>query len=119
MQVNLYATFRLIAGQRSLEINLPPGSTARQAVAAVLLAVPDLRAHWVNAEGELHAHVHALLTGKRSRPCNRVGRRCSNRKMCWIFYRRSPADKIKLDDGRMNVEGWRLLNGFFNRALVG
>jgi len=64
MQVNLYATFRLIAGQRSLEINLPPGSTARQAVAAVLLAVPDLRAHWVNAEGELHAHVHGFINGQ-------------------------------------------------------
>ncbi|HWR65255.1 MAG TPA: hypothetical protein VN364_03975 [Bellilinea sp.] len=36
MQVNLYATFRLIAGQRSLEINLPTGATARQAVEAVL-----------------------------------------------------------------------------------
>jgi len=64
MQVNLYATFRLIAGQRSLELNLPPGSTARQAVAAVLQAVPELRPHWVNDMGELHAHVHGFINGQ-------------------------------------------------------
>ena len=63
MQINLYATFRLIAGQGSLEINLPPGTTARQAVAAVLDQAPDLRSHWVNAQGEIHAHVHGFING--------------------------------------------------------
>lgn len=64
MHVNLYATFRLIAGQRSLEINLAPGTTARQAVAAVLQAVPDLGPHWVNNMGELHTHVHGFINGQ-------------------------------------------------------
>ena len=64
MQVNLYATYRLIAGIRSLEINFPPVPTARQAVEAVLMSVPELRTHWVNAEGELHAHVHGFINGQ-------------------------------------------------------
>ncbi len=64
MQVNLYATFRLIAGQRSLEINLPTGATARQAVAAVLEAVPELGPHWVNDKEELHAHVHGFINSQ-------------------------------------------------------
>ena len=64
MQVNLFATFRLIAGQRSLEITMPSGTTARQAVVAVLQAVPELRPHWVNDMGELHAHVHGFINGQ-------------------------------------------------------
>ena len=60
MRVNLYATFRLIAGQRSLEINLAPGTTACR-------AVPDLGPHWVNEVGEIHAHVHGFINGQEIR----------------------------------------------------
>ncbi|HAL17058.1 MAG TPA: MoaD/ThiS family protein [Anaerolineaceae bacterium] len=63
MQINLYATFRLIAGQRTLDIQLAPGATARQAVIAVLEQAPDLRTHWVNEQGEIHAHVHGFING--------------------------------------------------------
>lgn len=64
MQVNLYATFRLIAGARSLELNLPEGTTVRQAVDEILARLPDLRPHWVNAQNEIHAHVHGFVNGK-------------------------------------------------------
>ncbi|GAP09062.1 molybdopterin synthase subunit MoaD [Bellilinea caldifistulae] len=64
MQVNLYATFRLIAGARSLELDLPEGITVRQAVDEILARLPDLRPHWVNAQNEIHAHVHGFVNGK-------------------------------------------------------
>lgn len=64
MQVNLYATFRLIAGARSLELDLPEGTTVRQAVDEILARLPDLRPHWVNAQNEIHAHVHGFVNGK-------------------------------------------------------
>jgi molybdopterin synthase sulfur carrier subunit len=64
MQVNLYATFRLIAGVRSLELDLPEGTTVRQAVDEILARLPDLRPHWVNAQNEIHAHVHGFVNGK-------------------------------------------------------
>lgn len=64
MQINLYATFRVIAGVQSLEIDLPEGTTARQMVAKVLEALPALRPHWVNENGEIHAHVHGFINGQ-------------------------------------------------------
>lgn len=64
MQVNLYATFRLIAGTHSLTLDLPEGSTVRQAVDEILARLPDLRPHWVNAQNEIHAHVHGFVNGK-------------------------------------------------------
>ena len=63
MQINLYATFRLIAGRRTLDVQLTPGTTARQVVTAVLEQAPDLRTHWVNDQGEIHAHVHGFING--------------------------------------------------------
>ena len=63
MQFNLYATFRLIAGKKTIEIALPEGTTVRQAVHAVVEACPVLRPHWLNAAGEIHAHVHIFVNG--------------------------------------------------------
>lgn len=63
MQINLYATFRLAAGVKTLTLALPPGATVRQAVLAAVEQRPELRAHWLNDAGEIHAHVHCLLNG--------------------------------------------------------
>jgi molybdopterin synthase sulfur carrier subunit len=63
MQVNLYATFRLLAGSKTLQIDLPPGTTVRQAVDAVIEQRPVLRSHWLDDAGEIHAHVHIFING--------------------------------------------------------
>lgn len=63
MQFNLYATFRLLAGTRSLELDLPAGTTVRQALNAVIEQYPKLKQHWLNEEGEVHAHVHIFVNG--------------------------------------------------------
>ncbi len=63
MQINLYATFRLIAGQKTLTLDLPAGTSLRAAVERILAELPALRPHWVNGQGEIHAHVHAFING--------------------------------------------------------
>ncbi len=63
MQFNLYATFRLIAGVKTLNIELPAGTTVRQAVNAVVEQRPVLRPHWLDEAGDLHAHVHIFING--------------------------------------------------------
>jgi len=64
MQANLYATFRVIAKTKIVTLDLPTGSTIRQAVEAILNQLPDLRPHWVNQAGEMYAHVHGFINGK-------------------------------------------------------
>ncbi len=66
MQINLYATFRLIAGCKSLALDLPAGTTLRAAIDEIVRQIPNLRPHWVNEQGEMHAHVHAFINGQES-----------------------------------------------------
>lgn len=63
MQFNLYATFRLLAGVKTIQIDLPAGTTVQQAVHAVVDQRPVLRSHWLNEEGTIHAHVHIFVNG--------------------------------------------------------
>lgn len=63
MQFNLYATFRLLAGVKTLHIDLPDGTTVQQAVHAVVKEQPVLRTHWLDEAGEIHAHVHIFING--------------------------------------------------------
>lgn len=63
MQFNLYATFRLLAGAKSGVVDLPQGATVREAVDAIVAVHPNLRPHWLDASGELHAHVHIFVNG--------------------------------------------------------
>jgi sulfur-carrier protein len=67
MQFNLYATFRLIAGVKTLEIELPEGTTVRQAVDALVAERPVLRQHWLDGDGDIHAHVHIFVSGEDAR----------------------------------------------------
>jgi MoaD family protein len=64
MQVNLYATFRLIANMKSFEIELPPGSTVVRAIKEVVRLYPALEKHWMDQAGELHAHVLVFVNSQ-------------------------------------------------------
>lgn len=64
MQFNLYATFRLIAETKTVQLNLPEGTTVYQAVCALVDHLPVLRKHWLDENGEIHAHVHIFVNGK-------------------------------------------------------
>ncbi len=63
MQFNLYATFRLLAGIKMLQIDLPKGTTVRQAVDAVIAQRPVLKPHWLDNSGQILAHVHIFING--------------------------------------------------------
>lgn len=63
MQVNLFATFRLIAGLKTFEIHLPPGSQVMDAVREIVRLHPTLSPHWLDQDGSLHAHVHVFVDG--------------------------------------------------------
>jgi|WetSurMetagenome_2_1015567.scaffolds.fasta_scaffold109659_2 sulfur-carrier protein len=63
MQVNFYATFRLLAKAKSFQLDLPDGTTITQAIQEIVKAYPVLRPQWLNDQGELFPHVHAFLNG--------------------------------------------------------
>jgi molybdopterin synthase sulfur carrier subunit len=63
MKINLYATFRLAAGVKTIMLELPAGTSVQRAVEAAVAEYPVLRLHWLNDHGEIHAHVHCLLNG--------------------------------------------------------
>jgi len=64
MRFQLYATFRLLAGQKAFTLDLPAGTTVRQAVWALVEHCPVLRPHWLDDAGEIHAHVHIFVNGQ-------------------------------------------------------
>lgn len=63
MQANLYATFRLLAGEKAIVLTPEDGWTVMRVVDEIVCLHPALRKHWINAAGELHAHVHIFLNG--------------------------------------------------------
>ncbi|NTU76186.1 MAG: MoaD/ThiS family protein [Anaerolineaceae bacterium] len=63
MQINLYATFRMIAGVKSIEIDIAEGETVRAAVQMIITKYPVLRSHWTDDSGALYPHVHILVNG--------------------------------------------------------
>lgn len=63
MQANLYATFRLLANTRSIQLDLPSGTPLDQAITAIVDQLPVLRPHWLDECGELRAHVHVFVNG--------------------------------------------------------
>lgn len=64
MQFNLYATFRLLAKVKTISLDLPGGTTVREAVNALVSYYPVLRPHWLDKAGEIHAHVHIFINGE-------------------------------------------------------
>lgn len=61
MKVNFYATLRQMAGQKTVDLDLPAGATLQDALAAVLAICPGVRSHLVDSQGELRGHIHLLL----------------------------------------------------------
>jgi molybdopterin synthase sulfur carrier subunit len=64
MQANLYATFRLLAGVKSVDLDLPPGASIQQAIHALVTRYPVLHRHWLVEQEELYSHVQVFLNGQ-------------------------------------------------------
>jgi len=63
MKINLYATFRLLAGEKSFELDLPSGILLKDALPCIVDRCPALRTHWLDAAGTLYPHVHIFVNG--------------------------------------------------------
>lgn len=64
MKVNFYATLRPIVGQKTVEFDLPKGTTAIQLVEAVIEQFPRMRPELVDENGDLHGHIHIFINGR-------------------------------------------------------
>lgn len=61
--INLFATYRLEAGVKSFQLDIPSGLTIGKVILATLEKFPVLKKHWLTSEGEMFAHVIILLNG--------------------------------------------------------
>ncbi len=64
MKVNFYATLRQIIGQKTVELDLPEGTTAIELVEAVMEQYPRMRPELVDENGDLHGHIHVFVNGR-------------------------------------------------------
>jgi sulfur-carrier protein len=63
MDINFYATLRLITGKKTLIVDLPDNVTVREMLEACFAQYPALRKELMNGD-ELHGHVHVFVNGR-------------------------------------------------------
>ncbi len=64
MKVNFYATLRQIVGQKTVDFDIPPGSTIGFLIQRMTDDYPVLRSAIVDADGQLLRHVHVFINGR-------------------------------------------------------
>ncbi|MDO8969860.1 MAG: ubiquitin-like small modifier protein 1 [Saprospiraceae bacterium] len=64
MKVNLYANFRQLAGAKSIDIDLPEGSTLAQLLDSLLTLHPRLGPALLDNSRTLLPHVHVFVNGR-------------------------------------------------------
>lgn len=64
MKVNYYATLRNVVGAKTVDFDLPAGSTMNDLLEEMLRRYPPLRRELLNEQGEMYAHVHMFLNGR-------------------------------------------------------
>jgi molybdopterin synthase sulfur carrier subunit len=64
MDINFYATLRLITGKRTVTLDLPDDVTVREMLEEVFRRYPTLRQELMTAENNLRGHVHVFVNGR-------------------------------------------------------
>ena len=64
MQVDFYATFRLLAGKKTADVSLPAGATVRDLLDAITGRFPRLADQLLNEAGQLSGHVNVFIDGR-------------------------------------------------------
>jgi sulfur-carrier protein len=64
MKVNFYATLRAIVGQKTIQVDMPSGSTARQLVDLVIADYPPLREELLDEDNNFHSHMKMFINGR-------------------------------------------------------
>ena len=63
MKINLYATYRQVAGEKSIELELPAYATVHDMLRAIQHAYPRLGALLLDGNGQALVHVHIFIDG--------------------------------------------------------
>ena len=64
MEVNFFAGLRQIVGQKTVEIPVSEGATARQLVKEVVHCYPPMEQELIDEHGDLYGHVHVVINGR-------------------------------------------------------
>jgi MoaD family protein len=64
MKVHFYATLRAIVGQKTVEVIMPPNTTALELVNLVADEYPDLRTELLDAEQRFQRHMKMYINGR-------------------------------------------------------
>ncbi|MBI4880344.1 MAG: MoaD family protein [Planctomycetes bacterium] len=72
MQVNFYASLRLLAGAQTADLPLPSGATVRQLLLRVIERYPRLERELFDERGLLRGAVHVLVNGRDARRLERA-----------------------------------------------
>ena len=64
MKVNFYATFRMLTGKKTVEFDLPVGSTIRDLINQVIAFFPAFTDQLLDAQGEMFRHIHVFINGR-------------------------------------------------------
>lgn len=59
--INLYATFRQVAGVKSVSLDLPQSSRVCDLLESLCLQLPALRAQLFDSDGKVYAHIHLFI----------------------------------------------------------
>ena len=64
MNVHFYATLRSIVGQKTIQVDMPNGSTAQQLIDLVVSDYPDLGPELLDEDGNFHSHMKMFINGR-------------------------------------------------------
>ncbi len=67
MQVKLYASLRVAAGTKQLDVPVQPGVTIRDVLVELTQRYPVLESHIWKSPGELSEHAHVFINGENIR----------------------------------------------------
>ncbi|NQU30815.1 MAG: MoaD/ThiS family protein [Anaerolineae bacterium] len=64
MKVHLYATLRAIAGEKFVEVDMPPNTTAMDLAEMLIEKEPALKAELFDADNRFHSHMKLFINGR-------------------------------------------------------
>ena len=64
MDINFYATLRIITGKKTISLDIQDGSTVRAMLEKIFEVYPALRKELMTSENDLHGHVHVFVNGR-------------------------------------------------------
>ena len=64
MDINFYATLRLITGKKTVSLDIPDGITVRAMLEKVFEVYPPLRKELMTSDNQLLGHVHVFVNGR-------------------------------------------------------